>query len=387
MKFLIGTTEICGHLVDFAEGFRSIGHEASTLVSQTHKWLPRTYDYQFNEGDLNADSLLHLGFLMGDCDVFICVWTKRSILPNQLDIPFLKKMGKTVVMVCVGSDVRDYDSYKQYYRNGCSAINTVPFPSDPIEVALGSTRFVEEHADVILSQPNQSIYGVRAFHHFYVPLELSKYGANIPAREIPKILHIPSRKAIKGTEYFTKALQTLEAEGVQFEFKFLEDLAHESVLAELQDADILLDELYFPLHGMLSAEAMASGCVVVNGDNESYEPIPPNRPICKVTLEDLVPKLRELIVSKEKRHQLARHGLEYVRVHHDRAVVCQRVIDAVLGKLPPDHQPMFYLRDYQLEHGRNIPNELLLKTSNILRQHAPPPEISIQSLIERGLAA
>jgi glycosyl transferase family 1 len=204
---------------------------------------------------------------------------------------------------------------------------------------------------------------------------------------VPVVVHAPSNKDVKGTHLIMPALERLRAEGVRFELRLLHDKTNQEVLAELANADVIVDQLHFPLHGKLGIEAMASGCALATGNREDYEPFPPNRPIWHVDSGNVYEQLKRLLTDKALRTRLAREGREYVRRYHDHVKVARRIIESLNAgnERPYDHYPTFYAKRFQLPAGVVISSDLQRMTAQIIQRWGLPEGVDPQDMIRRGL--
>lgn len=389
MRVLVGATEIGGLIEVWADAFRQHGCQVTTAVIQNNQWWPVKYDYDFTHRGLDAHRLLDTGFIFGGHDLFLYQWARRTFLPDLLDLSYLKAHGKKIITVCVGSDVRDYEAYRQWYKTCERNLRALPFPQEPVQNTLRPLRIAELYSDLLLSQPNQSILGLRPYQHFFVPLKLDEYTFNIPARAVPIIVHIPSRPELKGTSEFARALEELKKEGLKFESRMLLDIPHKTVIEELANADIVLDELNIALHGKLTIEGMASGCAVIAGNDEEYEPFPPNRPIQHAYTWNLIERLRELIQDVPYRTNLAQRAKLYVDQHHDHVKIVGRLL-VDLDSNPGariDHYPRFYLDGYKLPPADLIPKDLQDISAEQILRWGLPSGVNLRACVERGLVA
>lgn len=389
MKILIGVTEIGGNIPVVASALRKLGHQVTTVVMQKNNWWPIEYDVDFTGRQMTVEDMVNIGYLIGTHDAFFFQWARASLLPNHADYPLIRRAGKKLISCFVGSDVRDIKAYKQWYCDGRKYLEKLPFPEDPLVNPLFSLRMAELHSDLILSQPNQSVLGVRPYMHLFLPMELSLYRQNIPAREIPVVVHAPSKSWLKGTDVILAALETLRQQGVAFELRFLEGLSNDVVVKELIDADVLIDELYFPLHGKLSLEGLGCGCAVVNGDREDYEPFPAERPFWYVNPDNIVERLRLLLTDRDQRIKLALEGMPYLKRHHDHVRVMQRVMDALEEgeSRRYDHYPSFFTGGYRLPEGEPVPVELRGAATQLVSRWGLPAEADLAEVVARGLVS
>jgi glycosyltransferase involved in cell wall biosynthesis len=408
LRVLVGTVEIAGQLPDVADGFRRLGHEVTSVVSQRNPFYPELrYDVDAGGKEIlwsyKADRCAQVARLLwlearhqliARHDVFVFFWAGKSLLEFNSEYPLLKKLGKRIVTVFNGDDVRHWSAYSQQQacvvkESACVALQDLSeaYRDDPLERPLQNIRMAERWSDLIISQPNQSVLAVRPYMHFFVPLDLSGYRYHAPGREVPVVVHAPSHKGVKGTETILAALDRLKAEGVPYELRLLHGVSSRQVISELVEADVVIDQLHLPLHGKLGVEAMASGCALATCDREGFEPFPPARPVWHIGPENLGERLRRLLTDRELRLRLARDGRRHVERYHDHVEVARRMAEHLEagGTERYDHYPTFFAREYRLPEGAEVPARLRRMTSQIVRQWGLPEGAEPQDLVARGL--
>lgn len=72
-----------------------------------------------------------------------------------------------------------------------------------------------------------------------------------------KILHAPTNRVFKGTEYITDVMERVLSARNDVEFMVLDNPDHLDFLKQLAQADIVIDHILYGTYGMLSIEAMA----------------------------------------------------------------------------------------------------------------------------------
>jgi hypothetical protein len=331
--------------------------------------------------------------LVASHDLFVFLWAGTSLTERNREFPLLKKLGKKIVSFFCGSDVRHSSGYGQLFAPLVSNNSIVDwheirddFATEALDRPLRDMRMAELYADLIVSVPNNSMLGVRPYQHFFVPVNLSECRGSIPERDVPVVVHAPSDKGVKGTHTIVAALDQLKSEGVAFELRLLHGVPHQRVLSELSDADVAIDQLNLPLHGMFGLEGMASGCALATCNREDYEPFPPNRPIWHIDALNIHSQLKRLLTEKDLRLRLAREGRAYVEQHHDHVVAAKRVLEALTAKdLQYDHYPSFFARSYELESGSVIPEQLKQMTASIVQRWGLPKDVDPNEMILRGL--
>jgi hypothetical protein len=421
MRLLVGTFESSGMTTDLADAFTRLGHPSTTAMSEAYAWFSHC-EYHFDVSrdiwEVDWERLARavetkrpprrigprstpfdrLHWLLAEHDVFVFVY--NSLWPFTpgpprwrgagREYPLLKRLGKKIVSLLIGPDVRHASAYDQQLAQlggpGASLRKLYPtWAHDRVSRPLRNLRYAELYSDVIVSQPNQSGLALRPYMHFFAPIDLSRVKAKVPGREVPVVLHAPSRRDIKGTPEVMRALDELEREGVRFERRFLEGRPNPEVLREVAGADVVIDQLHLPLHGRLGVEAMAAGCALATCDRADWEPIPARRPIWHIDVANVKAQLRTLLTDRALRVKLAREGRRHVERHHGHLAVARRILGA-LDKPVVDHRPTFFARHYELERGATMPERLRRMTAQVARRHGLPEGVTLASLRERGLA-
>ncbi|CAN5806975.1 glycosyltransferase family 4 protein [soil metagenome] len=406
MRILVGTVDTAGQIPDIADGLRQIGYQVTTAVSERNPFYPHhQYDVEVYKRTIRWSwkvnhliQLARLPSLIAPHDVFVFLWGGTSLVVNNSEYPLLRALGKRIVSMFCGDDIRHHSSFDQQSaylvkRKSCVPLKVLRqqgpemFRNDPLSRPLRNLRIAERWSDLIISQPNQSGLAVRPYMHFFVPLNLSHYKEVIPGRDVPVVVHAPSNKSVKGTDMIFAALERLKSEGVPCEVRLLHGVSSNEVFPELAEADVVVDQLHVPLHGKLGVEAMASGCALADCNREECEPFPPSRPIWHIGPENLYLQLKRLLTDKELRIRLAREGREYVERYHDHVNVARRIVEHLrAGKLKRyDHYPTFFACDYRLPEDVEIPDYLKRMTAQVVQRWGLPEGVDPQDMIARGL--
>ena len=416
MRILVGTREVAGMLHDFASAFRSLGHQVTSVNFERNDFFPQfAYDVDLGAPALRwpdaiakpsnrvatalwsaaerGARLARVARLVLAHDVFVYVWAGESLRWNT-ELPYLRALGKKIITVCCGSDVRHASAYSQEYadlirQGACKELRDLR-PSErskPLELSLRNLRVAERYSDVILSQPNQSGLAVRPYHHLFLPLDLSKFTSAIPGRVVPRVIHAPSNSGMKGSDQILPALERLKAEGVPLDLQYLHGVTNAEVLRAMTEADVLVDQLHFPLHGKAGVEAMASGCALATCNRQVQEPFPPQRPIWHIDPGNVYEQLKRLLTDRELRVRLAQEGLAYVSRYHDQQGVARRVLGhlAERGTAGCDHYPTLFPCHYRLEAGVEISADLQRLTERVVRNWGLPDGATPNNMVSRGL--
>ncbi|WP_347506096.1 hypothetical protein [Pseudomonas anguilliseptica] len=169
---------------------------------------------------------------------------------------------------------------------------------------------------------------------------------NSPANgvdDVVYIAHAPNHRGFKGSEFVLEAVHILKTEGIKVELILIEGKQNSEVKRILRDeADILVEQIICPGHGLNALEGMASGLTVVcNLENDDYI-LPLRRwsyfgecPLVSASPENLAEVLRKLISAPKLRQRLGRAGRDYVEKYQGNAAAVffyGKVIDYIYGR-------------------------------------------------------
>ncbi len=298
---------------------------------------------------LQFGQLLRLAF---SHDLFVFLWAGTSLTRGCKEFPFLKAVGKRIVSIFLGSDVREVASFAEEYRRHDQSVSDefittlAQRSGESIDVLVDRIRQAELYSDVIYSQPNQSNLAVRPYMHLYLPADLSKLTFHVPDRDIPVVVHAPSSSAVKGTREIQEALNELRSEQVPFDLRILSNLANEEVLKALSNADVVVDQLYSGGYGKLSIESMASGCAVATRRHDVFWPDNPQLPIHHIDRNGLKFQLRQLLTDRALRKRMAIEARAYIERHHTTRCIAESILSTLDRTASPDFRYDYYPRFY-----------------------------------------
>lgn len=132
-----------------------------------------------------------------------------------------------------------------------------------------------------------------------------------------------ARSAYKGTDIMLRAAKRIEAEYPEHvRLMVAENVPFERYHEMLNEADLLLDQLYSYTPAMNGLQAMSQGIICVGGgEPENYEILGETqlRPIINVlpNEDSVYEQLKQLIINPEHIAELKKQSKEYIRQHHD----------------------------------------------------------------------
>jgi len=388
MKVFIGTNDIARILTGFKEGFQSIGCDVTTLVREKHPFYKVDYDHVIPRKFKNSHSISNqslkkiveftdfniqnirikrkLSSFIEDHDVFVFIW--QSLQKNSSDYELIKKANKKIVTVFVGSDVRHISAFKQEFGNELLTWEK-GFHYEDINTKIHTLRIAELYSDLILSVPDQAGLAIRPYDHLYLPFDATKIQFKITDNTPLKIIHAPSRSGLKGTSFIKSAVERLQQEDISVEFKFLQNISNVQLMEELRNADILIDELYLHGPGMLSLEAMASGCAVATHTMLTYKDVF-DPPVCNINESNIYDQLKILFTDKAYRMRLIEEGKKFVTEKNAPAVIAKNILNTLnSNKNVPDYVPDFFLNHYKLPSDSVISEKNMELTQQVIEKY------------------
>src|SRR5215813_15261421 len=153
MKIFVGVGDVGSMLNEWARGFRDQGALAKTAVhSKSPFFLDSTYDIDISrlnkklfKADLPPNGYSNKEFLkkginltsrffrslqiISAFDVFLFVTPALSVFKPDFDYSLIKKLGKKLIVVCVGTDIRHVSGFVQQFPT-CEALFDDRFKND-----------------------------------------------------------------------------------------------------------------------------------------------------------------------------------------------------------------------------------------------------------------
>jgi glycosyltransferase involved in cell wall biosynthesis len=246
-------------------------------------------------------------------------------VPAYWDLPILRALGKKVFHTFHGSDCRIKRIHMEnnpwsYYR-----YSDIRADDDRTEKIIQifrtyANKLFVTAPDYLSFVPDAEVIGRI--------IDLDYWPEQSPVqRDIPHILHVPSRRGTKGTDMILEGIERLRAEGLAFEFSLLEGVSHDEARTAIQRADVVIDNLITGDYELVSIETMASNRVAL-----AYRLTPslvtfPDAPVFNIDPDTFVDRLGGLIRDRDMRVSLAARGREYVAKHHEAMGVARKLVE------------------------------------------------------------
>lgn len=214
-----------------------------------------------------------------------------------------------------------------------------------------TTRRLVEHE---VDRRNRAIvFGARPYHlrpgmdvpHWLpIPMPCADYATLAEGREPVsvrrpfRVAHSPTNRAIKGTEAFVAAIESLKAEGIAIEAVMIEGMEHGAALRLKATCDATFDSFFLGMQGS-GLEAAAMGQPVLAGDPEAQRDLLKlGIPVPWTVADDaaqLRAQLHRLACEPGYAEAEARRVNAYVRSHHDYAIVGAKYRDILAAEVGP----------------------------------------------------
>ncbi len=228
-----------------------------------------------------------------------------GFLRNGKFIESLKKTGKKIVILYLGSDLR----------------------------ARGVLPHIEKLADAIFTTEFDHTFIHPEVQYIPFPFEVDKF----KKKEILKsnkitICHAPTKRYLKGTEFLLKAVDELKNK-FDFDFLLIENKPHKEVLEiKEQKCDVLVDQLTdfggFG-YGMNSMECLSMGIPSITYINPQYEKFLKTHPFINANKDNIKDVLTKVLTNPKILLKKSAESRDWVEKEHDYINVSKFILDCL----------------------------------------------------------
>lgn len=250
-----------------------------------------------------------------------------TFFPDKSDLEILHKAGKKMVVHHHGSDARILSVAS---KNNPYVRVKPEWTEEKIRDDLSKLSKYVDHAIAIDHELEAYIKDYYKETHI-IPniVDIHNLQPNYPAiKPIPLVVHAPTRRDLKGTEFVLNAVKELENKGVPINFKLIEGMNHTETMKLLSEADIVIDQLRIGSAGYLATEAMALGKPVICFIREDLaDKYPDEFPVVNANPDNIVEVLTNVINNPAEWKTLGVAGRAYAKKYHSAANVVNQYID------------------------------------------------------------
>lgn len=253
----------------------------------------------------------------------------ETFFPDKRDLAILKQAGKKMVVHHHGSDIRLLSVAKSFNN---PYIRVKPeWTEEKIHKNIATLSTYIDHA--IVQDYELEGYISNLYKHTHViphTVNVDQFNPHYPDgnKSSPLIVHAPTARNLKGTEFILHAVSELKRKGLPFQFKLIEGMSYDDTIKLLSQSDIVIDQLRIGAYGYISSEAMAFGkAVICYVRDDLLGKYPSALPIVNANPTTITGVLENLIKSPLKRNELGIRGRKYVETYHDASKVADRYIE------------------------------------------------------------
>jgi glycosyltransferase involved in cell wall biosynthesis len=250
-----------------------------------------------------------------------------TFFPDKSDVKILHQAGKKMVAHHRGSDAR----ILSIARKNNPYVQVKPeWTEEKIRKNLTKLSAYIDHAIALDAEIESYIKDYYKETHI-IPhiVDLNRLKPKYPeAKPNPLVVHAPTRRNLKGTEFVLQAVQALEMKGIPFRFQLIEGKDHTETMKLLREADIVIDQLRIGTAGFFSTEAMALGKPVICYIREDLaEKYGSELPVIQASPANLTDRLEYLIQHPAEWKKLGEKGRAYTEKHHNAEHVINKFLD------------------------------------------------------------
>ncbi len=341
MRILHAARNIADQPAIVVRALRAMGHEAEV------------WEYDANPFGFEVDRTISLDRETRDPTVFWRTFLEaidrfdvlhfhfaRTLFPNQWgglppfwDLPIYRILGKKVFFTFHGTDIRIRRIHEQvnpwsYYR-----FSDIEADDDRTEKVIEVCR---TYADRLFVTSVDYRHFVPEAEVLPRAIDLAAWPEQPPAqRDVPVVLHVPSRRGTKGTDLILAGLDRLAAAGLPFERRLLEGVPHDEAMRAIADADVVIDNVLTGDYEVVSIEAMAANRVAVANVGPQALDAFPAAPVWALDPDTFDERMTTLLTDRELRRGLASRGRSYVAGIHDAPVIARQLVAAYEADHPP----------------------------------------------------
>ena len=248
-------------------------------------------------------------------------------LLEHADLKLLKALGKKLVVTYQGDDARQGDYCLEHYRlSAAQFVDDSYYPEDSDDNKRRLIKQVSQYFDRIYALNPDLINVLPSTARFipYASVNPDKVNPYFEtANEVPLVIHAPTHRGVKGSEFIIRAVERLQNEGVRFNFRLIENYSHEEAMRLYEKADLLIDQLLVGWYGGLAVELMALGkpviCYIRDEDLVHIpEEMKNDLPVISAEPQNIYETLKSMLAkSPNELQSLGRQSRSYVeRWHH-----------------------------------------------------------------------
>ena len=178
------------------------------------------------------------------------------------DLALLRRAGKAIFVTYQGDDARQSDYCLAHFRiTHAREVGSDYYPPGSDEQKRRAIARFDRHAHGIYAMNPDLLHVLPARARFlpygHIDLDDWRTPQSGSGRARPLVVHAPSHQGAKGTRYIVAAVERLQSEGIDFDFRLVEKLSRNEARKVFEEADLVVDQLLVGWYGGLAVECMA----------------------------------------------------------------------------------------------------------------------------------
>lgn len=269
-KIYHGPVNIGTQAALFAKELRNKGHVAIAVTIPD--WLKRETDLEFKSRSTWPFSIFSSlwnyilrGWIFFHYDIFH-FYFGLTLLPNQRDLKWYRIFGKKVVMEYLGNEVQGYQLSASKYKwtNMTHMMGA--------EEGVLYDQMIKDRLSHELPYLDKLLVCAPLYSEFVLGAEVIPLAVDLSAinfQEMPEffgefvIMHAPTNRGFKGTDYIIDVVHRLKEEGFQIRLNLVENVTHNELFNHYRACHLFIDQILAGWYGTASIEAMATGRPVI----------------------------------------------------------------------------------------------------------------------------
>ncbi|WP_404405211.1 glycosyltransferase family 1 protein [Jeotgalibacillus malaysiensis] len=316
-----------------SESLKKMNNKSKIIIYRENRLLKDLEDYNLNIDTKNI--ILYPIYALRIIKLFINsikefdvfhFHSGHSILPNNIDLVFLKIFKKKVFMEYHGSEIRREAIFNKKNTHG------IDIGCLKEEKSYKLQKRISKHVNGIIvhdMELDEQLFDLRV-KKYELPLRINvnNIKASYPIKKSEIIIvHAPSKRGKKGTEFLIEAIKNLE-NNYNIKLILIENVSYKEALKIYEKADIIVDQLLIGTYGMFSIEAMALGKPVITYLREDLVASFPNDlPIYNSNIFNIEKDLELLIKNPDLRYEIGVKCRKYVEKYHDSDKLAKKAIE------------------------------------------------------------
>jgi glycosyltransferase involved in cell wall biosynthesis len=312
MKVLFVPKEVAGQSSILSKALRDLGVFARSMNFSVENRYGYHLDYDLSLWKYPAILRYPLKIMIFAISLFLFdtfhFHGGESFFWKSFDLPILKLLGKKIVIHLHGSEIRD-----------------------PSGTARKNLRFLQSNSHkFIVATPDLLKFVPGAI---YLPNSVDGEWFS-KERESRKgdgefvVVHAPTSRALKGTEYIIDACNDLKKKGYRIKLILLEQVNHQEIRKFYEKADVFVDQLLLGWYGVAAIENMAMGNPVMAYINpELRKKFALDLPIIHANKDNIEEVIEKLLKNREKLAKIGVASKEYAESNHHPKANARKLIE------------------------------------------------------------